>query len=462
MMPTRALERLVDEAAQRCSRLILVGDRAQLPAIDAAGGFAALADRLGAAELTGNRRQRTDLQRQFAEHLAEGRSGEALSLLAEHGGLLGFDDARDARAALIAAWAETSLSDPGSGLILAHDRYEVALLNQMARAALDDAGLLGPSRLVASGREWAAGDRLVCRRNDYRLCVRNGTRGTVLEIDAERRTLVVRTDESATVRLPGHYLGDVQHGYALTGHISQGATVARTYLLATPDRGGKEWAYVAATRQRVDLVLFAVHHEPERLEAALARSWERSDAKHLALDLADAGHGAAAVRAARGELERTLPERLVTRVGVLRDRREGARAMARASEGEGAARARQDAQAIGAQLRAIEPVLSEWSARAEVARPSAGIISVFGPRPIEPSARRAWDRAVITVATYRHARAISLDEPSLLGPRPSSGDARSAWDTTVAAAGETLRTLQRPSEALARWGAEERERPRER
>lgn len=80
-------------------------------------------------------------------------------------------------------------------------------------------------------------------------------------------------------RPPERYLGHVHHGYALTGHISQGTTVERTYLLATPDRGGKEWAYVAATRQRVDLALFAVHHEPERLEAALARSRERSDAK---------------------------------------------------------------------------------------------------------------------------------------------------------------------------------------
>jgi AAA domain len=69
MMPTRALEHLAGEAAWRRARLVLVGDRAQLPAIDAAGGFAALADRLGAVELTENRRQRSQLQRDVAEHL---------------------------------------------------------------------------------------------------------------------------------------------------------------------------------------------------------------------------------------------------------------------------------------------------------------------------------------------------------------------------------------------------------
>ncbi len=394
MMPTRALERLASEAARRCARLILVGDRAQLPAIDAAGGFAALGDRLGSAGLTENRRQRTDLQRQVAGRLAEGHPGEALALLAEHGCLIGFDDARDARSALVEAWAETSLFDPASGLILAHDRHEVAVLNQMAREALDGAGLLGPSRLVASGREWAPGDRLVCRRNDYRLGVRNGTRGTVLEIDAASRALIVRTDEGAAVRLPEQYLGDVHHGYALTGHISQGATVERTYLLATPERGGKEWAYVAASRQRVDLSLFAVHHEPERLEATLIRSWERSDAKHLALDIVDTGDRLAVVSAARVELERSLPERLMARVHVLRGLRENLRAVARDSVGEEPARARDVAQQIGIHLRSIEPVLTEWSARAEIARPSARIGSVFGPRPIEPTPRRAWDQAV--------------------------------------------------------------------
>ncbi|MGD9696174.1 MAG: MobF family relaxase [Thermoleophilia bacterium] len=358
MMPTRALERLAAEAAQRCARLILVGDRAQLPAIDAAGGFAALADRLGAAELTENRRQRTALQRQVADRLATGNPGDALALLAEHGRLHGFDDARDARGALIAAWAETSLSDPGSGLILAHDRHEVATLNRMARATLDEEGLLGPSRIVASGREWAAGDRLVCRRNDYRLGVRNGTRGTVVEIDTARRMLVIRTDEGVVVPLPEGYLGDVQHGYALTGHISQGTTVERTYLLATPERGGREWAYVAASRQRVDLSLFAVHHDSERLESALTRSWGRSDAQRLAFDLADVDHRATASAARHGDLDRMLPERTYAAIADLRQRRESARRVTLVGTGEDAARARLEAQLLTDEIRALQ-ALSE-------------------------------------------------------------------------------------------------------
>jgi ATP-dependent exoDNAse (exonuclease V) alpha subunit len=450
MMPTRALERLASEAAQRSARLILVGDRAQLPAIDAAGGFAALGDRLGAAALTENRRQLTDLQRQVAEQLAEGRAADALALLSEHGRLLGFEDARDARSALVTAWAKTSLFDPASGLILAHDRYEVAMLNQMARAALDEAGLLGPSRIVASGREWAAGDRFVCRRNDYRLGVRNGTRGTVVEIESEGRALIVRTDEGAAVRLPEHYLGDVHHGYALTGHISQGATVERTYLLATPDRGGKEWAYVAATRQRIDLALFAVHHEPERMEIALARSWGRSDAKRLALDLADAAGRASAEAAAGNDLERALPERSEAIADALQSQRVQTRALARASGGDESASAARDAQRIGIRLSALAPALAESRARAALAHPSAQVLSVFGPRPTEAAIRRAWDRAVTAVTVFRATNPVVPDDPTLIGRRPASADARVAWDAVDVIVGEALVTLQRPRETPGR------------
>ncbi len=459
MMPTRALERLASEAAQRCARLILVGDRAQLPAIDAAGGFAALADRLGAVELTENRRQRADLQRQVAERLGKGRPGEALALLAQHGRLRGFDDAREARAALVAAWAETSLADPGSGLILAHDRHEVATLNQMARSALDGAGLLGLSRLVVSGREWGAGDRLVCRRNDYGLGVRNGTRGTVLEIDADRRALLVRTDEGVTVRLPEHYLGDVQHGYALTGHISQGATVDRTYLLATAERGGREWAYVAASRHRLDLAVFAVHHDPARMEIGLARSWERSDAKRLALDLVDAVGRSSAEAAAGNDLARALPERLEATVEALHSRRVQKRAVARASKGDESVSAACSAQRIGIRLSALAPALAESRARAALAHPSAQVLSVFGSRPTEAATRRVWDRAVVAVTVFRATHPVPPDGPILLGRRPASAEARCAWDAADVIVGEALVTLQRPRETPGRE-ARSRDRPR--
>ena len=103
--------------------------------------------------------------------------------------------------------------------------------------------------------------------------MRNGTRGTVERVDPGRRRSTCAPTTAARSRLPADYLAHAHHGYALTGHVSQGATVDRTFVLATPERGGAEWAYVAATRQRIDLHVFVVHHEPERAAQALARTW---------------------------------------------------------------------------------------------------------------------------------------------------------------------------------------------
>jgi conjugative relaxase-like TrwC/TraI family protein len=334
-MPTRALERLVHAAAWRSARVVLVGDRAQLPAIEAGGGFAAVADRLGAVELTENRRQASELQRRIAAHLAEGRAADAVALLSESGRLHRFADAREARAALVEACDAAELESPGRNLMLAHDRHDVAELNRIARKSRDARGLLSERRIVAGGTEWAIGDRLVCRRNDYGLGVRNGTAGTVVRMDPLGEHLDLLTDHREIVRLPAGYLGHARHGYALTGHVSQGESVDRTFVLASPDRGGAEWAYVAASRHRHDLQLFVVHHDAGEIETALARAWSRSQGKSLALDLVAPERCDAVMEAVRADVDRATPERLLALADELRAEREAARELQRATAEEG-------------------------------------------------------------------------------------------------------------------------------
>jgi hypothetical protein len=308
--------------------------------------------------------------------------------------------------------------------------------------------LLGPTRLVASGRQWAAGDRLVCRRNDYRLRVRNGTRGTVVAVDQRARELRLRTDDGREVRLPFGYLEHAHHGYALTGHISQGATVDRTYLLATPERGGAEWAYVATTRQRLDLAVFVVHHEPERLEEALARAWGRSDAKHLALDLAVATDRDAAAADAYAELGRSLPERLLNRHEALMAARGHLRTEARSHTEEQSQRAARGAQSMTAELRSLEERLGEWAGRIAIARAHQHVLEAFGQRPVDPGRRAAWDQGVRAVAGYRFTYGVATGEPSLLGSRPPAAEARAAWEEAARTANDSLRRLNRPAVAI--------------
>jgi hypothetical protein len=179
--------------------------------------------------------------------------------------------------------------------MLTYHRSDVRELNQAARTVLTRAGCLGPDALEAGGREFRVGDRVLCRRNDLSLGVRNGTRGTI--VDVEPSTLTLRTDRGALRSLPLPYAeADLDHAYALTGHAAQGATVERAFTLL-PDQGALcEWGYVACSRARAETHLYLAERDPIERETPLrdpnciapperaARALERSSSEPLALD----------------------------------------------------------------------------------------------------------------------------------------------------------------------------------
>jgi ATP-dependent exoDNAse (exonuclease V) alpha subunit len=111
--------------------------------------------------------------------------------------------------------------------------------------------------------------------------------------------LAVGDDGGRQVHLAADYLAHAQHAYATTGIVSQGATVDHTFLLASPARGGREWAYVAGSRQRIDLGAYLTHYDPEPARVALAATWERSQVKHMALGRLPAQQAAAWLAHAR-------------------------------------------------------------------------------------------------------------------------------------------------------------------
>jgi ATP-dependent exoDNAse (exonuclease V) alpha subunit len=155
-----------------------------------------------------------------------------------------------ARTRLLADWWEHAHQDPAANIMIALKRRDVAILNSLGRALMDRTGKLGTERLAAGDREFASGDRIVCIRNNDLLGVQNGTRGTVRSIDQARRSLVITTDRGEDIPLSSAYLadGNLRHGYALTGHSAQGATIARAFVLSETDRALKEWGYVGLSR----------------------------------------------------------------------------------------------------------------------------------------------------------------------------------------------------------------------
>ncbi len=217
MIGTRQLGRLLDLAGAKRVKVVLVGDHRQLPEIGAGGAFAALAEELGAVTLVRNRRQVEAWERKALAALRDGNPDEAVDLYLAAGRVQVTDDSRAAHEAMVEDWWAARARGENV-LMLASRRVSVDSLNRITRARLQAQGGLGSDELIAGGRAFAVGDAVIAGRNEYRLGILNGSRGTVKVVDCSRRRLTVETTEGRTVDVPTSYLiaGHLAHGHALT------------------------------------------------------------------------------------------------------------------------------------------------------------------------------------------------------------------------------------------------------
>ena len=133
MVGTRALAALLTATEAAGAKLVLVGDPRQLPEIDAGGALAALVGRIGAIELTENRRQRESWERLALDALRLGRADVALATYERAGRVHGAPSVAEARLELVERWAE-SFTSGHDAVMLAVGRAEVAALNEAAPA----------------------------------------------------------------------------------------------------------------------------------------------------------------------------------------------------------------------------------------------------------------------------------------------------------------------------------------
>jgi hypothetical protein len=104
MVGSRKLTRLLDHAQQAQAKVVLVGDDRQLAPIDAGGGFRALRLRLGASELTENRRQHHAWEREALDLIRSGLVEEAVAAYRAHNRLVAADSKPAATLALLQDW----------------------------------------------------------------------------------------------------------------------------------------------------------------------------------------------------------------------------------------------------------------------------------------------------------------------------------------------------------------------
>jgi hypothetical protein len=291
MIGSRKLDRLLTHAFEAGAKVVLVGDHEQVQAIEAGAAFRALMERHGAAMLKDVRRQSEEWQRNATKAFPDGRAREALNAYRDHGMTHESVSRDDAKAELIDAWARARQERPeDSSVIITHRNVDVHDLNQLARATYRAEGRLGEDREVEvkdGSITLAEGDRLLFRKNDGFLDVRNGSLGTVRKIEGEQITVALDTakgkaGQGREVTFSTADYEEFTHGYAATVHKTQGATVDRAFVFATPGLD-RHTAYVAMSRHRDRADLFYAR-EDFKGHDDMARRLSRDGMKDSVLD----------------------------------------------------------------------------------------------------------------------------------------------------------------------------------
>ena len=284
MIGSRQMERVLSYANVAGAKVVLVGDPQQLQAIEAGAAFRSIAERHGGVEITEIRRQQVDWQRDATRHLATGRTGAALAEYAEHGMVHAAETREAARGELIDIWDRERSAHPNeSRIILTHTNDEVRELNLAARERLRASGNLAEDivmQVERGDRNFAKGDRVMFLRNDRDLGVKNGSLGTLRSVNAGR--MAVMLDDGRSIAFDTKSYSHIDHGYAATMHKSQGVTVDRTYVLATPGMD-QHSSYVALSRHRESVSL---HYGKDDFADAdkLVRTLSRERSKDMASD----------------------------------------------------------------------------------------------------------------------------------------------------------------------------------
>jgi hypothetical protein len=284
MVGTRQLERVLSHAAEAGAKVVLVGDPQQLQAIEAGAAFRSIHERHGGAEIGEVRRQREDWQREATRDLANGKTDIALDAYRSRGMVHEAQTREQARGDLIDRWDRDRRASPDkSRIILTHTNDEVRALNEAARERIRAAGDLGDDvRLTVErgARNFASGDRVMFLQNERGLGVKNGTLGTIEQVST--RSMAVRTDDGRCVQFDLKDYNKIDHGYAATIHKSQGMTVDRTHVLATPGMDAHS-SYVALSRHR-DSVDLHYGSDDFASQNRLTHTLSRDRAKDMASD----------------------------------------------------------------------------------------------------------------------------------------------------------------------------------
>jgi len=259
MADTRRLGALTETTARCGSKLVLVGDSAQLPSIGAGGMFEQIRREVPTAQLSEVRRAREPWERQAWAQVREGQADRALIEYQSRGRLHISDTREQAAQDMVKEWDQARHEHPQGRVLMLTDASNAELdqINKLAQEHRAQAGELGQHQAPVPGRPYAlrAGDQVILTgqlRPAGQERVENGTPGEVLAVAPGSGPVSMRTGEPTPreVQFQTSEFSDVRLGYAQHVYKAQGTTVDRALVLTGGWQTDRESAYVAVSRAR--------------------------------------------------------------------------------------------------------------------------------------------------------------------------------------------------------------------
>ncbi|MFC6044871.1 MobF family relaxase, partial [Nocardioides hankookensis] len=245
---TLTLDEITQAAASAGAKVLLVGDWAQLSAVDAGGAFSMLVNDRGMVPELNEVRRFTNAWEKAASTRIRIGDDSIIDTYVRHGRVLegGRETMLDA---LYTNWL-TDVRDGKRSLMVAGDLTTVTALNQRAQADRIAAGEVASAEhgtaALHDGTTAHVGDRVVTRQNKRELAtgrgwVKNGDEWSVTAINTDGSLTVRRASKTnhdhgkgGAVVLPADYVATkLELGYASTAHRAQGSTVDTAHAMVT-------------------------------------------------------------------------------------------------------------------------------------------------------------------------------------------------------------------------------------
>ena len=272
-------------------RLLLVGDPHQLPPIGAGLPLQDIINSGACPVVELDIVQRQDETTGIPDYSLAIRNGELPLELTV--GRIYFHEAAS-REDIIESCTELLAQSPRDSKVVAPTKALTKLINNSCQEAVNPNG----SQLMPEiwgdlwSTEYRVGDPIMCLTNDYENDLQNGSLGRLLSADQEAEDhlgLIKMDDKTEVLTLTKALLDNIQLGYAMTLHKTQGSQVPKVIIaLDNSPLVDRSWIYTAITRAEQEVHI--IGSKSVMRSAVIRNSAHHSRMSYLADLLTESAH----------------------------------------------------------------------------------------------------------------------------------------------------------------------------